>query len=194
MRSKTLSADGGRRFILVFDPGEEVMARLTEFAVELGISAASFTGIGAFSDVKLGYFDWEAKGYRPIALDEQVEVLALTGDVALDDGEPSVHAHVVVGRHDGSAAGGHLLAAHVRPTLELVFTEAPVELRKRYDRETGLALIDLADDRGGEVDLPQVPEIDVAGGQVRAVVEAEETPRSSGEEGGAADSANAEPG
>ena len=149
MRSKTLSTDGGRRFILVFEPGEEVMARLTEFARELDISAASFTGIGAFSDVELGYFDWEAKDYRPIALDEQVEVLALTGDVALDGARPSVHAHVVVGRRDGSAAGGHLLSGHVRPTLELVFTEAPVELRKRYDRETGLALIDLTDDRGG---------------------------------------------
>jgi predicted DNA-binding protein with PD1-like motif len=183
VRAKTLSTDGGRRFILVFEAGEEVMARLTGFAREHGISAASFTGIGAFSDVELGYFDWEAKEYRPIALDEQVEVLALTGDVALDDSEPSVHAHVVVGRRDGSAAGGHLLAAHVRPTLELVFAEAPVELRKRYDRETGLALIDLGEERGGEVDLPQVPEIDVAGGQARAVVEAEQAPRGSGEEG-----------
>ena len=143
MRSKELGNGGGRRWILVFETGDEAMALLTAFAREHDLSAASFTGIGAFSSVELGYFDWEAKEYRPIRVDEQVEVLALTGDVALDEDKSAVHAHVVVGRSDGSAAGGHLLSGHVRPTLELVLTESPTELRKSYDRETGLALIDL---------------------------------------------------
>jgi predicted DNA-binding protein with PD1-like motif len=143
VRSRDLGADGTRRWIVVFDTGDEAMELLTELARELDLSAASFTGIGAFSDVELGYFDWEAKDYLPIRLDEQVEVLALTGDVALDEGKPAVHAHVVVGRRDGSAAGGHLLSGHVRPTLELVLTEAPAELKKSYDREAGLTLIDL---------------------------------------------------
>jgi predicted DNA-binding protein with PD1-like motif len=53
-----------------------------------------------------------------------------------------VHAHVVVGTRDGSARGGHLLEGHVRPTLELLVEEAPAELRKTYDRQSGLALID----------------------------------------------------
>jgi predicted DNA-binding protein with PD1-like motif len=143
MRSKELGNGGGRRWILVFEAGDEAMALLTAFANERDLSAASFNGIGAFSSVELGYFEWEAKEYRPIRVDEQVEVLALTGDVALDEGKSAVHAHVVVGRSDGSAAGGHLLSGHVRPTLELVLTESPTELRKSYDRETGLALIDL---------------------------------------------------
>ena len=53
------------------------------------------------------------------------------------------HAHVVLGRSDGSAIGGHLVEAHVRPTLEVVLVETPAHLRKRIDAETGLALIDL---------------------------------------------------
>jgi predicted DNA-binding protein with PD1-like motif len=73
---------------------------------------------------------------------EQVEVLSLLGDVAVEAGEPRVHAHVVLGRSDGSAVGGHLLEAHVWPTLEVVLDEAPAHLRKRSDTETGLALID----------------------------------------------------
>jgi predicted DNA-binding protein with PD1-like motif len=52
-----------------------------------------------------------------------------------------VHAHVVVGRSDGTTRGGHLLEAHVRPTLELILSESPVHLRKEMDEETGLALI-----------------------------------------------------
>jgi uncharacterized protein len=144
MRAQKLAGGDEKSWILVFDTGDEAMAELQQFARDNALSAARFTGIGAFSKVSIGYFDWERKDYLPIAIDEQVEVLALTGDVALDDGEPSVHAHVVLGRRDGSTAGGHLLEAHVRPTLELVLTEASTELRKSYDRETGLALIDVA--------------------------------------------------
>jgi predicted DNA-binding protein with PD1-like motif len=36
----------------------------------------------------LGYFDWQQKDYQRIPIDEQVEVLALLGDVALDDRGP----------------------------------------------------------------------------------------------------------
>jgi len=74
---------------------------------------------------------------------EQVEVLTLAGDIALEKGDPKVHAHVVVGKADGSAHGGHVLSARVWPTLELVLTESPRALAKRSDPETGLALIDI---------------------------------------------------
>jgi predicted DNA-binding protein with PD1-like motif len=109
------------------------------------LGASHFTAIGAFSRAVVAYFDWSAKQYRSIAIDEQVEVLSLAGDIALKDGEPQLHAHVTVGRRDGSAYGGHLIEAHVRPTLEVILTEAPRHLRKRSDPETGLALIDLDD-------------------------------------------------
>jgi predicted DNA-binding protein with PD1-like motif len=45
------------------------------------------------------------------------------------------------GLTDGTALGGHLLEAHVRPTLEVVLTESPKHLHKRKDSESGLALI-----------------------------------------------------
>jgi predicted DNA-binding protein with PD1-like motif len=131
----------GRTVVLVFAHGDEVMDGLREWCGEQGIGAARFTAIGAFSDAALGWFDWQAKEYREIAVDEQVEVLALSGDVALEDGAPAVHAHVVLGRSDAGTLGGHLLRGHVRPTLELVLDEAPAHLRKQHDPESGLALI-----------------------------------------------------
>ncbi len=144
MRSKVLHEHAGAKtFALVFDTGDEVAAGLAAFARENRLCAAHFTAIGAFRDVTLGYFDWEQKDYCRIPLREQVEVLVLAGDVAEADDGPKVHAHVVVGRSDGSAHGGHLLEAHVRPTLEVVLTESPAHLRKRYDPESHLALIRL---------------------------------------------------
>src|ERR671923_986603 len=144
MRSKVLNEKPERSYALVFDTGDEPVSLLTRFAEEHGIKAARFTAIGAFSEAVVGYFDWERKDYLRVLIQEQVEVLALVGDIALDKGKPKLHAHVVLGKRDASAHGGHLLEAHVRPTLEVILTESPKHLERKIDAESGLALISLA--------------------------------------------------
>jgi uncharacterized protein len=144
MKSKLVNNDRQRTYVVVLDTGEEAVSSLTRFAKEQRLSAAQITAIGAIQDAVLGYFDWAKKEYRRIPVTEQVEVVSLIGDVALDPkGEPTLHAHAVLGRVDGTTLGGHLLEARVRPTLEVVINESPAHLRKRKDAETGLALIDL---------------------------------------------------
>jgi predicted DNA-binding protein with PD1-like motif len=131
-----------KTFILVFETGDELAEGLKLFAIEQKLSAASFKAVGALSSVRLGWFSWESKKYEPsVQLDEQIELLSLIGDVALKDGEPQVHAHAVIGKKDGTAHGGHLLEAHIRPTCEVVLVESPAHLQKRIDPDSGLALI-----------------------------------------------------
>ena len=143
MRSSLVLDRGERTFVVVFDKEDEVIEGLTDFASRQRLRASHLTAIGALSDVVLGYFDRTARDYRKIPLPEQVEVLSLLGVVTLDGEKPKVHAHIVVGRADGSTRGGHLLAGHVFPTLEVVVEELPKHLHRRLDPETGLALIDL---------------------------------------------------
>jgi predicted DNA-binding protein with PD1-like motif len=133
--------NGEKTFAVVFDKGDEVVAGLHQFAEEQQVTAAHFTALGAFRDVVLGYFDQARKDYKQIPLKEQVEVLSLIGNIALAKGKPKVHAHVVVGKEDGAAYGGHLLEAHVWPTLEVMVVETPHHLRRIHDEETGLALL-----------------------------------------------------
>jgi predicted DNA-binding protein with PD1-like motif len=133
-----------RTFILVFETGDELAKGLLEFAERERLSAASFRAVGALSSVRLAWFSWETKQYEPsVILHEQVELLSLIGDVALKDGKPVVHAHAVIGKKDGTAHGGHLLEAHIRPTCEVVLTESPSHLQKQVDPESGLAVIKL---------------------------------------------------
>jgi predicted DNA-binding protein with PD1-like motif len=143
MKTKQL-LDSPRTFALIFDTGDEIISELKRFAEAQSLSGSSFKAIGALSDARLDWFDWEDKKYKvAIDIQEQVEVLSLIGDIALKDGKPEVHAHMVVGKKDGAAFGGHLQMAHVRPTLELILTESPRELQKQVDPESGLALIQL---------------------------------------------------
>ena len=145
MKAKLLDDRGQRTYAIVFDKGDEFASGLLEFAKRQDLDAASFTGIGALSSATLGYFDRERMDYKKIPVQEQVEVLTLAGNVAIDEakGEPKVHAHVVVGRADGSTLGGHVLEAHVWPTLEIVLVESAPYLRRATDPETGLALLDV---------------------------------------------------
>ncbi len=142
MKAKLVQPDVPRTWVLVFDTGDDPVPQLERFASEQGIRGAHLAAVGAFSEVVVAWFDWDAKDYRPIPFREQVEVLSLAGDVALADGRPKLHAHAVLGRRDGSAVGGHLRSARVRPTLEVVLEETRAHLVRVHDPASGLALID----------------------------------------------------
>lgn len=143
MKHKVLNEGPERTIALIFEKGDEVISTLQRFAQEQGLDASRFSAIGALQGAVLGYFDWESKEYERIPVAEQVEVLSLNGDIALDGDSPKVHAHAVLGRRDGSCVGGHVLQATVRPTLEVLLIESPGYLRKTCNHEVGLALIDV---------------------------------------------------
>jgi uncharacterized protein len=143
MKSKQLDATpNSKTYVLVFEKGEECVAGLKKFAQSAQLAGSHFTAIGAFSSLTLGFFDREHKEYKQIPLNRQVEVLSLIGNIGLYQNEPRVHAHVVIGKSDGIAMGGHLIEATVWPTLEVIIEELPRHLQRRIDDETGLPLID----------------------------------------------------
>ncbi len=145
MKSKLLlDEDGLKTFALVFDKNEEPKESLMRFATENSLRGAQITAIGAFSEVTLGFFDRQEKSYREIPIKEQVEALSFAGNIVEKDGKPMLHAHVVVGKPDGTAHGGHFLKGRVWPTLEMIIFETRAHLRRIHDEETGLPLIDLS--------------------------------------------------
>jgi uncharacterized protein len=142
--SSPANADGRKLWVVVFDPGDEAVSTLLAFAKDKGIRGASITGLGGFREVTLGYFDLDKKTYIPWKLTEQVELLLLVGNLAqTPQGEKKLHAHVVVGRRDYTAHGGHLMHAIVNPTLELMVTESPTQLERVMHEDKGLALLKL---------------------------------------------------
>jgi predicted DNA-binding protein with PD1-like motif len=145
MRTGIINDVPERTFALILDSGEEVVSLLQQFVHDNNLSAGRITAAGAFSSTTLGYFYWNRKEYEKIWIDEPVEVLALTGDIALQNGEPRIQLRAVVGKLDGSAHGGHVLVAHVKPTLEVILTELPPYMKRSFDPDSGLPLIDMRD-------------------------------------------------
>ena len=136
-------ADGSKSYVLVLSRGDEALTALADFARVQKVVDAHFVGIGAVRDPEVAWFDPGRNQYKGMSLHEQMEVLTLSGDIALgENAAPVVHAHLVLGRSDGRAWGGHLLRATTSPTLELYVTTYPQPLHKQKEPETGLQLID----------------------------------------------------
>jgi predicted DNA-binding protein with PD1-like motif len=131
-----------KQYAVIFYQGDEAFSGLLEFAETSHVTSAHFTAIGALSGATLGWFDPQRKMYKKIPINGQHEVIGMSGDIALYLGKPVVHTHMVVGSLDGATNAGHVLAAYVSPTLEVMVTVDPTIMQKRFDPATDLTLID----------------------------------------------------
>src|ERR1700683_3978152 len=133
-----------KQYAVIFYQGDEAFSGLLEFAEKYHVTSAHFTAIGALNKATLGWFDPRRKMYKKIPVNGQHEVIGMSGDIALYQGKPVVHTHMVVGSSDGTTRAGHVLDAYVSPTLEVMVTVDPIAMHKRLDPETDLTLIDPA--------------------------------------------------
>jgi len=134
---------GVSSFVLVFERGEEVTVGLTDFAEEQRLMNASFTGLGAFERCTVAYYNMETKQYENTDTNEVVEVISLNGNITEYQQKPKLHAHVVIGKRDSSAHGGHLVAGIVGATLEISLTAFDTPVVRQMNEDIGLPLIDL---------------------------------------------------
>lgn len=141
MQTKHVS---GNRYFLVFDKGDEIVDSIRRFATEKQIRGGRFAGIGAVERATIAWWSWETKEYENRELDEQCEIASLIGDIAILDGQPKIHAHVVLGRRrNNEAVAGHLVRGVVRPTLEIDLVVYDADLVRKNDAETRLPLLSI---------------------------------------------------
>ena len=129
-------------FLVVLEVGDEVIAALKKLAAAERIGMASLAGIGAVKDVTLGYLDLDQKEYLKREFNgDSMELVSLTGNLAVLDGEPVAHCHAVIGDREMRVFGGHLFQATVSVTAEIFLRVYAGEIVRQFDRDTGANLI-----------------------------------------------------
>ncbi len=124
------------------DHDADLVEFLTDFCKEKEIEAGTFTTIGAFKEVELGFYDQEGHEYGSELIDRPCEIASCTGNISLKDGEPFVHAHAVVADENGEVRGGHLGESKVfAAEVHLKILEGP-DLEREHDETTDLSLWD----------------------------------------------------
>ena len=139
----TRTAENGH--LIRIERGENVIETLTAFCKEHRIGSGVMHGIGAVHKAELGYYDFEKREYFFSSLPEIHELVSMTGNIALVDGEPFIHMHAVLGAGDEtlSCVGGHVKEMEAAVTVEVQLTPYPEPVTRSYDEETGLKLLDL---------------------------------------------------
>lgn len=127
----------GGRYVLRLDPGEEVVASLSGFAVEAKVSGAWFSGLGSLDRAVLGFLDPKEGVYLKRTFDERMEIGTLTGNIGMNGKEPFVHAHAVLSPRELLAYTGHLHEGRVGVVVEILVTTLEGGLRRVVDPITG---------------------------------------------------------
>ncbi len=128
----------GEIFVLVLEPGEEIVSSLADFCAKQKIFAAHFSGIGSANSIVISTFDVSEKKYVDNLISGQLEITALTGNAALKGGKPFVHAHITVGDTEYRAFAGHLKSAMVSAACEIFVTKIGGKLEREFSEAAGL--------------------------------------------------------
>jgi uncharacterized protein len=139
MKSSTFGSHAG--LIVVLEPGEELHTSVIRAAKIHGIQGGLISAIGAVDDLELGYFRLPEKTYDRMTTRDRLEVISLTGNLALKDGAPFLHVHGVFSGPDFKAFGGHVFRAVASITLEVMVIGGGKLERVPYP-EFGLTRID----------------------------------------------------
>lgn len=146
----TAVADDQRRyvktstgFLMVLRRGDDVFAELAKLAERENIGAATLAGIGFLETATFGFYDFEKKAFDPRTF-SKVEMASLTGSIAWQDGQPSIHAHAAVSDDSFATYGGHALALTVGTgSAEITVTVHPGRLEREVDPEIGANVLQL---------------------------------------------------
>ena len=120
---------------------EKVIETLTKFCKERGIRNAKLSGIGAVKKTEIGAYDLPEQEYIKKEYPEILELLSFEGNVSLKDGEPFIHAHVVLSDHQMKTLGGHLFETTVGVAGEFFLREFDGNAHRELDPDIGLACI-----------------------------------------------------
>ncbi|MDD3369575.1 MAG: DNA-binding protein [Lachnospiraceae bacterium] len=114
-----------RRFkddiVMRVDPGEEIIAKITEICDKEQINLANVTGLGAAGEVTLGIFGTKTKEYYSETYIGEYEISSLVGNISRKDGAPYLHLHATIGNVvKKECHGGHLSKAVISATGEIM--------------------------------------------------------------------------
>jgi predicted DNA-binding protein with PD1-like motif len=128
--------------------GADLLEELNAYCAREGITAGEVKAIGALERATLGFYNQQSREYEYHQFDQPLELVALLGNISLKDGEPFVHAHVVLGDDQGRLFGGHLAPGAPIFACEVMITvyETASPFERAFDEPTGLLLWPLAED------------------------------------------------
>lgn len=131
----------GRILIGRLPHGKDILQSIEAVCKEYSIKMAVFSLIGAVSSATIGAYDQNRKVYDTFKAESPLEIVTCMGNISIKEGQPFVHAHIVLADEKGKTLGGHLFSESIIFAGELYLMELSGEpLHRKHDETTGLML------------------------------------------------------
>jgi len=123
-------------FLMVLNQGDNIYNEIEKMIVNENIPSANFTGFG-FVNITFGFFNFKTKKYKPKTYNN-MELTAMNGSIAWQNGKPSIHAHGTVTGKNFKAYGGHILSGTVSTgSVEILVTVHDIKLERKLIKPLG---------------------------------------------------------
>jgi len=134
----------GYNYLIRLGHGERLSAAIEQFVAESKIEGGWISGVGAASEVELGFYRLSSKEYKWQKFDSMMEIVSLAGNLARDEqGKVMFHLHGVFADDEYQTVGGHVKDFVAGATVELFIHRSYQPMQRKYDDDTGLQLLDL---------------------------------------------------
>ena len=128
------------KIFISIDKGELVNEKLLEVSEQEGLKSGWINGLGAISNIEIGYWDIEKKVYVKKMFDSDYELISLIGNVSLVDNKPFIHTHISFSDTTFKVFGGHLFDAEVIAAAEFCIFMSDYHLYRKLNCNIGLNL------------------------------------------------------
>ena len=119
-------------------PDRELPDAIIDYCRQNKLTSGIVLGIiGSLNNARLNYLVELPGRYVPIDYHGPLEIVSAQGSIALKDHEIVLHVHIQLSSREG-CCGGHLAAATVFSTAEVVIGELDYQLQRYTDDITGL--------------------------------------------------------
>jgi predicted DNA-binding protein with PD1-like motif len=132
--------NSGKDIVVRLDERDEIIDTLSSICKVESVDGALVMGIGAAKYVEIGHWNPKEKKYETQKFEGLLEIVSLSGNITMMNGEPVIHIHIAIGTEDFSTKSGHLIKAEVYPTCEIVLLPIDASTREK-DEKTGLNLL-----------------------------------------------------
>lgn len=128
------------QYFISLAPGDEINSSFEKLAKIEEIQSAWISGIGALTDMEMGYYNIDTKDYIRKNYSDDYELTSLSGNITLKNGEVYSHTHITFSDRKFNVFGGHLFKGIISAAGEFVMTVGEKPLNRKFNEPIGLAL------------------------------------------------------
>lgn len=123
--------------------GDAILPSIEQVAAELGLGSAWIQGIGVATGLQLGFYRHTTKDYAKRCFAGDWEILSLSGNLTLKEGQPFAHLHGSFSAEDFSVVGGHLFGGEISAAGEFWLHASKEPIHRAFAPELNLSVWDL---------------------------------------------------